>query len=77
MINLVQTDASKLGEFTWRLADSIRIPFVIIYAFTFLFMILGLSFFAGIVVFIIAAFVNVKLGKKLRGYNTDRMEAKD
>jgi len=77
VINLIETDASKLGEFCWRLADSIRIPFVLIYSFTFLFMILGLSFFSGIFVFLVASYVNFKLGLSLKSINNDRMKGKD
>ena len=40
-------------------------------------MILGLSFFAGLAVFIVASYVNYRLGLKFRAYNKERMKGKD
>jgi hypothetical protein len=44
------------------MSDTVQIPLVIAYAFTMLFYILGLSFFAGIGVFVLAFACNLVIG---------------
>jgi len=50
---------------------------VLIYSFTFLFMILGLSFFSGLAIFIIGSYINYRISLKVRVYNKDKAKGKD
>ena len=61
----------------FSLNDATCLPFVLIVAFTYLFLTLGYSFFSGIGVFLVAFVVNSILGFKLEKWNTVMMKKKD
>lgn len=77
IVNFVQVDSEQLFYMCFDLTNIAQMPMVIIYSFTFLFYTLGLSFFSGIGVFIIAFASNVYIGLKLEKVNCELMKRKD
>ena len=61
----------------FSLNDATTLPFVIVYSFTYLFYTLGLSFFAGIGVFVVAFITNAILGLQLEKQQSAMMKKKD
>ena len=68
LVNFCQVDAMQLMYMCFNLSDATTLPIVLAYSFTYLFYILGLSFFSGIAVFFVAFVTNVILGLKLETY---------
>lgn len=66
-----------LFSLCFQMTDIMRIPLVMIYAFTYLFFTLGKSFFAGVGVFVLAFFVNAFVGLSLQKVNKALMAKKD
>lgn len=60
--NFVQVDSYQLLWVCFDLADVLQVPIVFAYCFTMLFYTLGLSFFSGVAVFVVAFMTNVAIG---------------
>lgn len=58
----MQVDSEQLFWLCAEMSDVFQIPVVLAYAFFMLFYILGLSFFSGIGVFVLAFIVNLIVG---------------
>jgi len=76
-VNFVQVDAQQLNYLTAELASIAKMPILFVFSFAFLFYFLGLSFFAGIGVFLIAFLLNMFLGKVDATLYQKLMERKD
>ena len=63
LVNFVQVDAMKLALLSQTLPYVLRLPVLLVICFTVLFIYLGYSFFAGILVFVVAFYVNLTLGR--------------
>ena len=77
VVNFCQVDAMQLMYMCFSLNDATTLPLVLIYSFTYLFYTLGLSFFSGIGVFLVAFVTNAILGVKLEKYQSIMMKKKD
>ena len=63
VVNFVQVDAQKVQYNAYNLVYLTRYPLVIVVCFIFLFSYLGVSFFAGVAIFVIAFAINIVLTK--------------
>lgn len=77
IVNFVQVDAGTLFWLCFQMTDIMQIPLVLIYAFTYLFMTLGVSFLSGVGVFVLAFIANAFVGLKLQKLNESLMARKD
>lgn len=77
IVNFVQADAESMIGFYFSMGSVSTIPIVLIYSFSYLFYLLGLSFLAGLSVFFIALFFNAILGLVIEKVDTKLMKAKD
>lgn len=77
IVNFVQVDAGMLFWLCFQMTDIMQIPLVLIYAFTYLFVTLGVSFLSGVGVFVLAFFANACVGLKLQKLNKSLMARKD
>lgn len=75
--NFVQVDAYKLLMVCFSISNSLQIPVVFTYSFIMLFKILGVSFFSGLYVIVLAFFINTIIGFALKKVNETIMETKD
>lgn len=73
----MQVDAEHLFWFCFSMGDVIKLPLVIIFSFIMLFYILGLSFFAGIGVFLVGSLINLFIGIKIEKVYKDGLSKKD
>ena len=77
IINLLQIDCATFGNFVSKSTRSLALPFTIIYSIYLLFNYFGLSFIPGFIVLIILAYITLKLGKKDRKLQKEKMVASD
>lgn len=77
VINFIQVDAEQLFWLCFQMSSISQIPVVLFYCFGFLFYTLGMSFFAGIGVFVLAFVANIIIGLNLEKENTEMMKRKD
>ena len=76
-MNFVQVDAQKLFLISYQISNIVQIPFIFITAFGLSFYYFGLSFFAGLAVFIFAFVANFAVGRWMRTLQKDVMRSKD
>jgi ATP-binding cassette subfamily C (CFTR/MRP) protein 2 len=62
IVNFVQVDSLKLYTFSSELSNTAKVPLVLTFSFIFLFIYMGVSFLAGIGVFILATVFTFVLG---------------
>jgi hypothetical protein len=60
-----------------QMIGAVRFPFIFAYAFVILFNILGFSFLSGVAIIVLAIFINVTMGIRLKGYRNKLMKSKD
>ena len=77
IVNFVQVDAQRLFWISYQISNVVQIPFIFITAFSLSFYLFGLSFFAGLLVFVLAFLSNYINGKALRKVQKIVMKAKD
>ena len=70
-------DAQRLFWISYQISNVVQIPFIFITAFSLSFYLFGLSFFAGLLVFVLAFLSNYINGKALRKVQKTVMKAKD
>jgi uncharacterized membrane protein len=63
VVNFVQVDAQKVQYSAYNIVYLTRYPLIILVCFVFLFLYLGVSFFAGVGIFVIAFVINIGLTK--------------
>lgn len=73
IINFVQTDSLKLFDYVSYIGWMMNVPILLAGCFGFLFYYLGLTFFAGIGVFIISFAFNAQMAKLSASYYEDYM----
>lgn len=74
LVNFVQTDSLKLFDYVSCIGWMLNVPVLLAGCFGFLFYHLGVTFFAGIGVFIISFVVNAWMSKLTASYYEDYMK---
>ena len=77
IVNFVQSDAVRMQILTQQAPMMLRLPYIILVCFFFLFYYLGLSFLSGIVIFIITFVSNTYLARVSARIQKELMKKKD
>jgi hypothetical protein len=77
VVNFVQVDAFKIQNSAFNISYLTSYPLVIITCFVFLFYYLGISFFSGVGIFVIAFVINLVLTKISAKLQKKYMECQD
>lgn len=77
IVNFVQVDAMQAFWMCFQLADILTMPILMTFAFVFLFYFLGLTFFSGIGVFVVAFISSTIVGGFVNKFNKAKMKKTD
>lgn len=77
IVNFVQVDAQRLYWISYQISNVVQIPFIFLTAFAIAFYVFGVSFCAGLGVFILAIVGNFFQGRFMRRVQKKVMKSKD